>query len=161
VSNVADQATVAVERIDEVRWRIPRDAQRGMRVDGLVIAGDELMRTLRQDPALEQVANVATLPGIVGVSLAMPDVHWGYGFPIGGVAAVDRKDGVVSPGGIGFDINCGVRLIRSDLTAAELAPRLERLADALFAAVPSGVGARTGHKLGARQLDEVLATGSE
>ncbi|MBA3877771.1 MAG: RNA-splicing ligase RtcB [Anaerolinea sp.] len=149
-----------IERLDEVRWRIPRTQRPDMRVDGIVFADDELMAALRGDPALVQVANVATLPGIVGASLAMPDVHWGYGFPIGGVAAVRCDGGVISPGGIGFDINCGVRLLRTDLTAAGVRPRLERLADALFAAVPSGVGARSGRRLSARELDDVLLDGA-
>jgi len=131
-----------------------------MRVDGLIFASDSLMADLRGDPALDQVANVATLPGIVGASLAMPDVHWGYGFPIGGVAAIRRDGGVVSPGGIGFDINCGVRLIRSGLTARELGPWFERLADALFAAVPSGVGASIGRRLTPGELDSVLLEGA-
>ena len=131
-----------------------------MRVDGLVFASDALMAGLRGDPALDQVANVATLPGIVGSSLAMPDIHWGYGFPIGGVAAMRRDGGVVSPGGIGFDINCGVRLIRSGLTAGELAPSLRSLADALFTAVPSGVGASIGRRLTTTELDSVLVDGA-
>jgi tRNA-splicing ligase RtcB (3'-phosphate/5'-hydroxy nucleic acid ligase) len=151
---------VRLERIDAVRWRLPRAQRPDMRVDGIVFASEALMRDLRSDPALEQVANVATLPGIVGASLAMPDVHWGYGFPIGGVAAVRRDVGVISPGGIGFDINCGVRLLRSDLTANELRPHLERLADALFRAVPSGVGASVGHALSPGELDAVLHDGS-
>jgi tRNA-splicing ligase RtcB len=151
---------VALERIDDIRWRIPRGQRPDMRVDGLVYADDDLMADLRDDPALEQVANVATLPGITGSSLAMPDVHWGYGFPIGGVAAMRRDGGVISPGGIGFDINCGVRLLRSDLTRVELTPWLEPLADALFAAVPSGVGASIGHRLSAAELDAVLLHGA-
>ena len=92
-----------IERLDANRWRIPRSG--GMRVDGVVYASEAMMRELRDDPALAQVANVAHLPGIVGASLAMPDIHWGYGFPIGGVAAMDAADGVVSPGGVGYDIN--------------------------------------------------------
>jgi tRNA-splicing ligase RtcB len=151
---------VTLERIDEVTWRIPRDERRGMRVDGLVFADDRLMRNLRDDPALTQVANVATLPGIVGASLAMPDIHWGYGFPVGGVAATVRDGGVISPGGIGFDINCGVRLLRTDLEPADIRPQLGRLADALFGAVPSGVGARTGHKLRGAEMDRVLREGA-
>jgi tRNA-splicing ligase RtcB len=131
-----------------------------MRTDGLIFASDALMSDLRDDPALEQVANVAALPGIVGASLAMPDVHWGYGFPVGGVAATRRSDGVISPGGIGFDINCGVRLIRSNLTQADLAPHQDRLADELVAAVPSGVGASAGERLGPRDLDAVLRDGA-
>jgi tRNA-splicing ligase RtcB len=131
-----------------------------MRVDGIVYADDDLMAGLRGDPVLVQVADVATLPGIVGASLAMPDVHWGYGFPIGGVAAMRLDGGVISPGGIGFDINCGVRLLRTDLTAAGLRPHLRRLADELFAAVPSGVGAVAGHRLAAADLDTVLVDGA-
>jgi tRNA-splicing ligase RtcB len=131
-----------------------------MRVDGIVFATEALMASLRDDPALQQVANVATLPGIVGASLAMPDVHWGYGFPVGGVAAMARDGGVISPGGIGFDINCGVRLLRTDLTEAEVRPVLGRLADALFHAVPSGVGARTGHRLKGPEMDAVLRRGA-
>jgi tRNA-splicing ligase RtcB len=149
-----------VERIDDVRWRLPRSQRTDMHVDGLVFADDELMESLRGDPALEQVANVATLPGIVGSSMAMADVHWGYGFPIGGVAAMRRDDGVVSPGGIGFDINCGVRLLRSDLIAADVSPRREALADALFAAVPSGLGASLGRRLSTVELDAVLRDGA-
>jgi tRNA-splicing ligase RtcB len=92
-----------IERIDETRWRLPRTGK--MRVDGIVYASDEMMRELRDDQCLQQVVNVAHLPGIVGASLAMPDIHWGYGFPIGGVAAMDAEEGVVSPGGVGYDIN--------------------------------------------------------
>lgn len=131
-----------------------------MRVDGLVFADDELMADLRDDPALDQIANVATLPGIVGAALGMPDLHWGYGFPVGGVAAVRVADGVVSPGGIGFDINCGVRLLRTDLSGADVRAQADRLADALFAAVPSGLGAHGGRRLSAVELDAVLVDGS-
>jgi tRNA-splicing ligase RtcB len=97
------KTAIKVERLDATRWRIPRSG--GMRVDGIVYASAEMMRELRDDPALGQVANVAHLPGIVDASLAMPDIHWGYGFPIGGVAAMDAEEGVVSPGGVGYDIN--------------------------------------------------------
>jgi tRNA-splicing ligase RtcB len=92
-----------LERIDDYRWRVPREGK--MRVEGLIFASEELVATVRDDPAVEQVANVACLPGIVGRSIAMPDIHWGYGFPIGGVAAFSPDGGVVSPGGVGFDIN--------------------------------------------------------
>ncbi len=131
-----------------------------MRVDGIVFADDRLMVRLRDDPALVQVANVATLPGIVGASLAMPDVHWGYGFPVGGVAATLADGGVISPGGIGFDINCGVRLLRTSLLRRDLEPVAARLADELFRAVPSGVGAHSGQRLARRDLDGVLAEGA-
>lgn len=149
-----------LERVDDVRWRLPREQREDMRVDGLVFATDELMAELRDDPSLVQVANVATLPGIVGRSLAMPDIHWGYGFPIGGVAATRVEGGVISPGGIGFDINCGVRLYRSELAAADLQPWLGRLADALFAAVPSGVGASSGEHLSDPEMEAILVDGS-
>jgi tRNA-splicing ligase RtcB (3'-phosphate/5'-hydroxy nucleic acid ligase) len=109
-------------------------------VPGMVYADDELIEQILEDNALQQVANVATLPGIVGYSLAMPDIHWGYGFPIGGVAAVDAEHGVVSPGGVGYDINCGVRLARTGLESNFVEARIERLADALFSKIPAGVG---------------------
>ena len=130
-----------VERIDDTRWRIPRSYRDDMRVDGIIFASKRLMDDIRHDPALEQVANVATLPGIVGASMAMPDIHWGYGFCIGGVAATDvDAGGVVSPGGVGYDINCGVRLLRTNLTADEVRPRLKELIDQLFRDIPAGVG---------------------
>src|SRR5947199_8755049 len=111
-----------------------------MHVPGMVYADDELIEQIQQDNALQQVANVATLPGIVGYSLAMPDIHWGYGFPVGGVAATDAENGVVSPGGIGFDINCGVRMLATDLLYDQLRSKVDKLADELFSKLPSGVG---------------------
>ena len=113
-----------------------------MRVPGLVYANDDLMAAIRRDGSLEQVANAAALPGIVKASLAMPDIHQGYGLPVGGVVATDAAHGVISPGGVGYDINCGVRLLRTDLDAEALRPRLETVIDALAEAVPSGVGSR-------------------
>src|SRR6266853_3818040 len=104
---------IELRRIDDHVWEIPKRGE--MLVPGRIYANDRLMSGLRDDPSLQQVANVAHLPGIVGYSLAMPDIHWGYGFPIGGVAAVDAEEGAISPGGIGFDINCGVRLLRTAL----------------------------------------------
>jgi tRNA-splicing ligase RtcB len=130
---------IEVRRIRPGVWEIPRSGD--MRVPGRVYASDRLMEDIRGDQSLEQVRNVATLPGIVWRSLAMPDIHWGYGFPIGGVAATDADSGAISPGGVGYDINCGVRLARSQLNANETASRLPALLDALFDAVPSGVGA--------------------
>src|SRR5206468_3467529 len=111
-----------------------------MRTNGLVFIDDSMLPQLRQDQAPEQVANVATMPGILGAAMAMPDIHWGYGFPIGGVAAFDHDDGVISPGGIGYDINCGVRLVRTNLVAADVRAKLRALTDACFENVPSGVG---------------------
>jgi tRNA-splicing ligase RtcB len=113
-----------------------------MRVDGIVYADDRLIEEIRHDPCLEQVRNVAHLPGIVGASLAMPDIHWGYGFPIGGVAAMDAVDGVVSPGGVGYDINCGVRLLGSSLSRTDVLPHLRAIVAGMYGNVPTGVGSR-------------------
>jgi tRNA-splicing ligase RtcB (3'-phosphate/5'-hydroxy nucleic acid ligase) len=143
---------VHVEQVAPYLWRIPVDARPGMRVPGLVYADETLMASIRQDAALEQVANAAALPGIVKASLAMPDIHQGYGLPVGGVVATAGPDGVVSPGGVGYDINCGVRLLATDLVAAEVGPRVERLIDALAAAVPSGVGSTGRLPLSAAEL---------
>ena len=140
------------------RWRIP--ASGGMLVDGLVFASRRLMVQAQEDKAVDQVVNVAHLPGIVGASIAMPDIHWGYGFPIGGVAATDvEAGGVVSPGGVGFDIGCGVRLLRSDLSWDEAAPHLPQLVDRLAARVPRGVGGKGLRSLTEADMDAVLATG--
>ncbi|MEN8687060.1 MAG: RtcB family protein [Desulfuromonadales bacterium] len=148
-----------VQQIDACRWRIPR--QGDMRTDGLIFASAKMMRDLRREQALEQVCNVATLPGIVGPSMAMPDIHWGYGFPIGGVAAFDAEQGVVSPGGVGYDINCGVRLLRSNLDADEVRPHLDRLADELFHNVPSGIGShRRDFTLSQREENQVIVKGA-
>lgn len=138
IFNRGREMSVKVQQIDECRWRIPREG--AMRTDGLVFATRHMMDILQEEKALEQVRNVATLPGIVGPSIAMPDIHWGYGFPIGGVAAFDAEEGVVSPGGVGYDINCGVRLLRTELEVQEIRPRIERLANELYRNVPSGVG---------------------
>src|SRR5215831_5296132 len=115
-------ANLAIQQINDYVWEIPK--QGGMRVPGRIYATRELMADIQRDAALEQVANVAHLPGIVGYSLAMPDIHWGYGFPIGGVAAVDADEGVISPGGVGYDINCGVRLVATNLRASEIQDKL-------------------------------------
>jgi len=149
-----------LERLDKYRWRIPRSYKAGMRVDGLVYADAEMMEHIKEEQALEQVVNVAFLPGIVGRSLAMPDIHWGYGFPIGGVAAMRLDDGVVSPGGVGFDINCGVRLLRTNLSEEDVRPRIDKLMDNLFAGVPSGLGSRGRIRLVGNEIDEVLEHGS-
>jgi len=132
-----------------------------MHTDGLVFADREMIRDLEGDQALQQVVNVAHLPGIVGPSIAMPDIHWGYGFPIGGVAAFDHADGVISPGGVGYDINCGVRLLTSPLQLDDVRPRLNELLNTLFRAIPSGVGAaRSELRLSAPQIDQVLTGGA-
>lgn len=131
-----------------------------MRTDVVVYASAPLMEQIRKDLSLEQAMNVATLPGIAGHSLAMPDIHQGYGFPIGGVAAMDFEDGVVSPGGVGFDINCGVRLVRTTLEAGEVRPKLRALVDQIFRDVPCGTGGTGFIKMGVPDLERVLARGA-
>jgi tRNA-splicing ligase RtcB len=151
-----------IERIDEYRVRLPREGD--MRVDGIVYADERLMQSIRADESLQQVRNVAHLPGIVGASIAMPDIHWGYGFPIGGVAAMDASEGgegVVSPGGVGYDINCGVRLLRASLTRDEIAPRLKEIVAGMYTNVPTGVGAhRRDLRIGGKDLRGVLEKGA-
>jgi tRNA-splicing ligase RtcB (3'-phosphate/5'-hydroxy nucleic acid ligase) len=149
-----------LEQVGPQLWRIPRDEGRGMRVPGLVVADRHLIEGIRGDASLEQLANGATLPGIVRAALAMPDIHQGYGLPVGGVVATDAERGVVSPGAIGFDINCGVRLLSTGLEAEALGGRLEPLIDALYAAIPAGVGSRGALALDATALDAVLARGA-
>ena len=129
-----------LSKIHDYLWEIPK--QGAMLVPGRVYANARMIDDLRDDPALTQVANVACMPGIVGYSLAMPDIHWGYGFAIGGVAAMDADAGVISPGGVGYDINCGVRLVRTNLQYKDVLPHVLRLADALFDAIPAGVGSK-------------------
>jgi tRNA-splicing ligase RtcB len=153
--------TIPLRRIDEVTWEIPLGARPAMRVPARLIADDELVAALRDDGSLEQLANVASLPGIVGPAMAMPDIHQGYGFPVGAVAAIGMDDGVVSPGGVGYDINCGVRLMALDSSAGELGPALGRLMDELARSVPSGTGRGGRRRLDDRALDRVLAEGAE
>ncbi len=148
-----------LRRVSELVWEIPREGR--MKVPGRVYLAPGQMETLRDDPALEQVRNVAHLPGILGASLAMPDVHWGYGFPIGGVAAVDAEDGAISPGGVGYDINCGCRLLTTDLAADDVAPRMQDLVARLFATIPTGVGSSEAiETLGTKELRDVLRRGA-
>ena len=145
-------------RIDDMLWEIP--AGGGMRVPARVFADSELLDAIRTDRSLEQLANVATLPGIVEASLAMPDIHQGYGFPVGGVAATEPPDGVVSPGGVGYDINCGVRLLAAPLSADELGGRRGALMDQIARSVPTGTGRGGPLTLRAQQLERVLVDGS-
>jgi tRNA-splicing ligase RtcB len=152
--------TMRLERVGPYLWRIPPDAKPGMRVPALVVADEALMAQIRTDASLEQLANGATLPGIVKAALAMPDIHQGYGLPVGGVVATDAEHGVVSPGAIGFDINCGVRLLRTSLEAGKVAPRLGTLVDALYATIPTGVGSQSRVPLGPVELRQVLAKGA-
>lgn len=147
-------------KIDDYRWKIPEDYKTGMRVPGLIYASKRMLESIREEQTPEQVANVAFLPGIVGCSLAMPDIHWGYGFPIGGVAATDTKDGVVSPGGVGYDINCGVRLLSTSLNEGEVRPRIDQLINALFHNVPSGLGSEGKIRISQKDMNQLMIEGA-
>ncbi|HEY7329067.1 MAG TPA: RtcB family protein [Gemmataceae bacterium] len=150
-----------LEQVDACCWRIPKSYKQGMRVDGLIFASERLLEKITQDQAPDQVANVAFLPGIQHASLAMPDIHWGYGFCIGGVCATDPDEGgVISPGGVGYDINCGVRLVRSNLFYREVKPHLRTLVDELFRNVPTGVGKSGRYKFDKKELHNLLGEGS-
>ncbi len=155
-----DPAPPPLTELDEYRWEIPTGAVPGMRVPGILFSSRALLGAVEHDPSLQQLANVATLPGIQRSAYAMPDIHFGYGFPVGGVAAFDVREGVVSPGGIGYDINCGVRLLRTRLGRAEVVARLKPLIEALYREVPSGVGSKGGLTLSSGEIDEVLAGGA-
>src|SRR5947209_6725227 len=149
-----------LERVDACCWRIPKSYRPGMRVDGLIFTSERLLEQLQKDQAPEQVANVAFLPGIQVASLAMPDIHWGYGFCIGGVAATDPNEGgVISPGGVGYDINCGVRLVRSNLFYRDVKPHLRTLVEELFRNVPTGVGRSGRYKFDRKELARILGEG--
>jgi tRNA-splicing ligase RtcB len=146
-------------KLDDFAYEIPKSYKPQMRTSGLIFIDEPMLSQLRQDQAAEQVVNVATMPGIVGRSLAMPDIHWGYGFPIGGVAAFDYDEGVISPGGIGFDINCGVRLLRTGLTEKEVRPKIRELTDTCFHNVPSGVGEGGLTKVSRQDLGRLVTEG--
>src|SRR5215213_5174597 len=150
-----------LEQVDPCCWRIPKSYKPGMRVDGLIFANDKLIQSVIKDQAPDQVANVAFLPGIQTASIAMPDIHWGYGFCIGGVAATDPAEGgVVSPGGVGYDINCGVRLVRSNLFYRDVKRHIRELIDALFRDVPTGVGKSGKYHFAPNELQHLLGQGS-
>lgn len=151
-----------LEKIDDFRWRIPKKYKQGMKVPGVIYADEELLKDVIGDKAPEQVSNVATLPGIVKYSLAMPDIHWGYGFCIGGVAATDvEKGGVISPGGVGFDINCGVRLVRTNLEEKEIKPKIKDLVYALYNNVPAGVGSEGKIRVNESEERKILLQGAK
>src|SRR5689334_6013845 len=148
-----------VNRITDEVWEIPVTEKPGMVVPARIYATPGILQSMDRG-VFDQVTNVACMPGIQRYALCMPDGHWGYGFPIGGVAAFDLRDGVISPGGVGYDVNCGMRLIRTDLTLAEVQPRLERLMTELFRKVPAGVGAAGSVKLSRGDLDAVMVQGA-
>jgi len=147
-----------MKKIQDGVWEIPKTEKDGMRVPARIFASEKLIEIMDKG-VFDQITNVACLPGIQKNALCMPDGHWGYGFPIGGVAAFSTKDGMISPGGIGFDINCGVRLIRTDLTLEEVKPKMETLMDTLFKLVPAGVGSKGIVKLNSSTFKEVMIKG--
>lgn len=148
-----------LDRIGECKWEIPKSGK--MQVPGIVYATEKLVEQLKEEEALEQVINVACLPGIVKYSLAMPDIHWGYGFPIGGVAAFDLEEGIISPGGVGYDINCGVRLLSTNIRYLDIKSDIERIVDALYEAIPVGVGSKNAiPKLSKDDFKEVMKNGA-
>ena len=150
--------TIEIKQIDKYRWELPITGN--MRVPGIVYSTASMLKADKQKEPLQQVANVATLPGILKASLAMPDMHWGYGFPIGGVAAFDWESGIISPGGVGYDINCGVRLATTSLVEEEVRPRLANLVNALYRGIPSGVGSKGSIRLSISEEKKVLQMGS-
>jgi tRNA-splicing ligase RtcB len=149
-----------IQKLDEYRWLVPRSSRPGMQTDALIYADDELLEQILGDLSIEQAMNVACLPGIAGRSLAMPDIHQGYGFPIGGVAATDWNRGVVSPGGVGFDINCGVRLLASNLGREEVREKLPELLNQIFRDVPSGTGSKGHVECTSQEIEQVLEQGA-
>ncbi|RLE54651.1 MAG: RNA-splicing ligase RtcB [Thermoprotei archaeon] len=150
---------VPLKRVAEFEWEIPKEYRREMRVPARIFADEVLLEKMKTDLTLVQAANVACLPGIYKYAIVLPDGHQGYGFPIGGVAAFDAEEGVISPGGVGYDINCGVRLIRTNLTIKELRPYLKELIDTIFRMVPSGLGSTGKIRLSISEMDNVLAEG--
>ena len=147
-----------IRKLTDYLWELPKTG--GMRVPARIYATEEMLAQIVGDKAPQQAANVAHLPGIVTASLAMPDIHWGYGFPIGGVAAFDLDEGVISPGGVGYDINCGVRLMASRLTREQVEPRLRELVNQLFRDVPTGVGAAGALTVSVDELRRVVERGA-
>jgi len=154
---------ITINKIGNYKWEIPKGTIPGMRVPGIIYADDRLMKDIARDKSARQVANGATLPGIVGASMAMPDIHFGYGLPIGGVVATDiDQGGIISPGGTGYDINCGVRMAVTQLTRKDLdrKDRLQKLVDTLFTRIPTGVGSKGPIKLNRKELEKVLTRGA-
>ncbi|KPJ52575.1 tRNA-splicing ligase [candidate division TA06 bacterium DG_24] len=149
-----------LEKVGDFRWQIPRSYDQRMRVAGLIYADEDLLTQIRGDQAPQQVANVAHLPGIVGSSMGMPDIHWGYGFCIGGVAGMDVESGVISPGGVGYDINCGVRVLRTDLRLDDVEPHMPQLVDSLYNHVPCGVGSKGKIRISEKEVEKVLSRGA-
>ena len=153
---------ISLEQISDYKYRIPKSYKPGMLVDGIIYTNQKLLPGIKNDKAPEQVANVAFLPGIVGNSLAMPDIHWGYGFCIGGVAATDpEKGGVISPGGVGYDINCGVRLLKTNLTLEDVKNKISKIVSILYQDIPSGVGSTGDIRVSYQEEKKILLNGAK
>ena len=151
-----------LEKIDDYRWRVPKSYAPGMRVPGIIYADEHLLESIKRDRAPQQVANAAHLPGIVKYSLAMPDLHWGYGLPIGGVVATDIEEGgVITPGGVGYDINCGVRLVKTNLTEKEIRSQIKNLVHALYNSIPAGVGSEGKIRVSTDEERKILKNGAK
>src|ERR1051326_1472869 len=148
-----------VRKVNDFEFRIEKDSSKGMRVPVTIYATDNLISKMVTDRTIDQAANVSTLPGVRKHVVVLPDGHEGYGFPVGGVAATDMEHGVISPGGVGYDINCGVRLMRTNLTEADVRPKLKDLVNDLFKSIPSGVGSEGTIKLTKSELDDLLVEG--
>jgi tRNA-splicing ligase RtcB len=152
---------IPINRVDDLIWEIPRDYDPNMRVPVRIYADSELLNMMKRDQTLNQCINMTQLPGILKYAITLPDGHQGYGFPIGGVAAFDAEEGIITPGGVGYDINCGVRLMRTDLTYEEVRPRVEELIDRIFRLVPCGVGVGSKLRLSTSELDNAVVEGVE
>lgn len=148
-----------IKKINDFKWEITQNKNRGMRVPGIIFADKELLEQAEKEKTIDQVVNVANLPGIIKASFAMPDIHYGYGFPIGGVAAFGMDEGVISPGGVGFDISCGVRILRTNLYVSDIKNKLEGIMYSLFASIPKGVGSKGKIKLSKPEMDRVFTQG--
>ena len=153
--------TIPINRVDDLIWEIPRDYNPNMRVPVRIYADSELLNMMKRDQTLNQCINMTQLPGILKYAITLPDGHQGYGFPIGGVAAFDAEEGIITPGGVGYDINCGVRLMRTDLTYEEVRPRVDELIDRIFRLVPCGVGIGSKLRLSTNELDNAIVEGVE
>ena len=152
-------ADIPIKQVAQNIWEVPQDYQPGMKVPARIYADEDLLAKMRTDRTIQQCVNVTHLNGIYKYAITMPDGHEGYGFPIGGVAATDYDEGLISPGGVGYDINCGVRLIRTNLTEGEVRPRLSQLVDTIFNFIPSGLGSRGQIKLSPIELDKAVTDG--
>ncbi len=149
-----------IKKLSDYKWEVEKDESLGMRVPGIIYADREILEIAEKEKTLDQVVNVANLPGIINASFAMPDIHYGYGFPIGGVAAFDLEDGVISPGGVGYDISCGVRVLRTNLDADDISSRLEAIMYMLYSSIPKGVGSKGKIKLSKQEMGKLFTCGA-